>query len=196
MHTAAIHKENVQNSWDFGWDFDSLNDYNSENSSQLTQKAFSWQKLVSNIKSYIKGLNFGYKSKLHKKDIKYVNALASFNDKNSLVYSTDVNIINKHLNGENLDEFQNKIGKITADYFVISVGGRPNLLPEKICKNAKKFALTSDDIFYHNKSPNRTLVVGGGYIALECASFLNTLGFPVTLMTRAIFLRSNKIFMI
>lgn len=49
-------------------------------------------------------------------------------------------------------------------------------------------ALTSDDIFFI-KNPGKTLVVGGGYIAIECAGFLSGLNFDTTLMTRGKFLR-------
>lgn len=40
------------------------------------------------------------------------------------------------------------------------------------------------------KAPGRTLVVGGGYIGVEMAGILKSLGFPVTLMTRGMYLRS------
>jgi len=64
------------------------------------------------------------------------------------------------------------------------VGGRPKYLD---IENAN-LAITSDDIFFH-KNPKKTLVVGGGYIAIECAGFLSSLGFDTTLMTRGLFLR-------
>lgn len=49
-------------------------------------------------------------------------------------------------------------------------------------------AITSDDIFF-NKNPGKTLVIGGGYIAIECAGFLSSLHFNTSLMTRGKFLR-------
>lgn len=54
----------------------------------------------------------------------------------------------------------------------------------------KHVAITSDDIFSLNNSPGKTLIVGGGYVAMETAGFLSGLGFPVTLMTRRRFLTS------
>jgi len=51
-------------------------------------------------------------------------------------------------------------------------------------------AITSDDIFWRVRSePGRTLVVGGSYIALECAGFLQQIGYPVTVAVRSILLR-------
>ena len=66
------------------------------------------------------------------------------------------------------------------------MGGRPNYLDIE----NKYLALTSDDIFSIKKNPGKTLVVGGGYIAVECAGFLSGLKFDTTLMTRGLFLRS------
>ncbi len=33
-------------------------------------------------------------------------------------------------------------------------------------------------------APGKTLIVGGGYIAVECAGFLGTLGYDTSMMTR------------
>jgi pyruvate/2-oxoglutarate dehydrogenase complex dihydrolipoamide dehydrogenase (E3) component len=40
------------------------------------------------------------------------------------------------------------------------------------------------------KKPGNTLVVGGGYVAVEIAGFLAELGFNVSMMTRGDYLRS------
>ena len=52
-------------------------------------------------------------------------------------------------------------------------------------------AITSDDVFSLKKAPGKTLVIGGGYIALECAGLLAGLGYPITLMTRGLYLRGK-----
>ena len=69
---------------------------------------------------------------------------------------------------------------------MISVGGRPSYDIQTIfkrftklpvnCKNIKKYALSSDDIFYYGKDPKDTLIIGGGYIALELAGIIGQLG--------------------
>jgi pyruvate/2-oxoglutarate dehydrogenase complex dihydrolipoamide dehydrogenase (E3) component len=38
--------------------------------------------------------------------------------------------------------------------------------------------------------PGKTLVIGGGYVAVEIAGFLKGMGFPVSLATRGEYLRS------
>lgn len=50
--------------------------------------------------------------------------------------------------------------------------------------------MTSDDLFSLENDPGSTLVIGGGYIAIECAGFLNGLGKSVHILNRSTFLRS------
>lgn len=75
---------------------------------------------------------------------------------------------------------------MTADKIVIAVGGRPSYpnIP-----GDKEFGITSDDIFSLKKSPGKTLCIGASYIALECAGFLNGLGYKTSVMVRSILLR-------
>ena len=47
----------------------------------------------------------------------------------------------------------------------------------------------SDDLFWLKKPPGRTLLIGGGYVALECAGFLTHLGYPTAVMVRGPILR-------
>ena len=59
--------------------------------------------------------------------------------------------------------------------------------PESLRKSNVRI-LSSDDIF-SSSTPKKTLLIGGSYIALETASLLSSLGFPVTVLVRSIFLR-------
>lgn len=52
-----------------------------------------------------------------------------------------------------------------------------------------ELCISSDDIFWKKENPGKTLVIGAGYIALECAGFLNGLGNDVTVMVRDKFMR-------
>ena len=56
-------------------------------------------------------------------------------------------------------------------------------------KDLDKYAITSDDLFSLDHDPGKTLVIGGGYIAVECAGFLNGIGKDVTMINRSTFLR-------
>lgn len=77
---------------------------------------------------------------------------------------------------------------LKAKNFVIAAGNRPRNYPG--IPDLEKYAITSDDIFSLKEDPGKTLVIGGGYIAIECAGFLNGLGKEVILINRSTFLRS------
>lgn len=66
----------------------------------------------------------------------------------------------------------------------MAVGGKPYVMSESECKGFHH-AITSDDIFFLKEQPKKVLVLGGGYIASECASFLSKLGTKVILMNRS-----------
>uniref|UniRef100_A0A3B5M7B9 Thioredoxin reductase 2 n=1 Tax=Xiphophorus couchianus TaxID=32473 RepID=A0A3B5M7B9_9TELE len=99
-----------------------------------------------------------------------------------------------NLKGSLLDEHTvrglSKAGKevvLTAKNIVIATGGRPKY-PTEI-PGAVEHGITSDDIFWLEKSPGKTLVVGASYVALECAGFLTGIGLDATVMVRSDALR-------
>jgi len=53
----------------------------------------------------------------------------------------------------------------------------------------EEHAITSDDIFWRQQAPGKTLVVGASYVALECAGFLTAMGYDVTVVIRSVVLR-------
>ena len=74
----------------------------------------------------------------------------------------------------------------SAARVLIATGGRP-ILP---AFPGQEHALTSDDFFHLPIQPQRALVVGGGYVAVELTGILNSLGSAVTLAYRGpLFLR-------
>jgi len=68
----------------------------------------------------------------------------------------------------------------TAAHILVATGGRPSVpaLP------GSELGITSDQFFHLPALPKRTVVLGGGYIAVELASILNGLGSDVTLVYR------------
>nr|CAB3267402.1 thioredoxin reductase 3 [Phallusia mammillata] len=129
-----------------------------------------WTTLSSAVQMYIRSLNWGHKVQLTEKNITYINGKGSFVDKNTI-------------------QAVNKKGKKTiifGDNIVLAVGGRPRYpnIP-----GAEEHCISSDDIFWQQKPPGKTLVVGSSYVGLECAGFLHGLGFNTTLMIRSIPLR-------
>lgn len=75
---------------------------------------------------------------------------------------------------------------ITADRFLIAVGGTPNVPDVPGAEHIK----TSDDIFDLESFPEHIVIVGGGYIAVEFAGIFKGLGANVTQLYRSeMFLR-------
>ncbi len=77
-----------------------------------------------------------------------------------------------------LDANRLQIGdeQISADKFLIATGGTP-ALPDI---EGVELASISDDLFTLDKLPKKSVVVGGGYIAVEFAGILQGLGSQVT----------------
>merc|ERR1712137_1360226 len=135
------------------------------------EKGFDRDTLVEHTQDHIKSVNFGYKIGLRSAKVQYINAFATFVDAHTLQYTPPRSSETKTL---------------TAKYILIAIGGRP------VYDNRTKgneYAITSDDLFSLDQAPGKTLVVGGGYIALESAGFLHTFGYETTVMIRSIPLR-------
>lgn len=112
--------------------------------------------------------NYEYAQELKNAGVDYINAKASFKDQHTVSFS-----------------FNNESHDLKAKTFVIATGLRPRKypgIPEEYC-------ISSDDLFSLEKSPGETLVIGGGYIAIECAGFLSGLGNRVHLVNRSSFMR-------
>mmetsp|Transcript_9676 Transcript_9676/g.20026 ORF Transcript_9676/g.20026 Transcript_9676/m.20026 type:complete len:669 (+) Transcript_9676:85-2091(+) len=128
-----------------------------------------WDVAKMNIQNYIRGLNFKYRVRLREKSVQYLNKLATFKDAHT------VEVVDKKGNAN----------EITASRFLVAVGGRPSPLD---CEGGD-LAISSDDVFFLDKDPGKTLCVGASYISLECAGFLAGLGKDVTVAVRSILLR-------
>merc|ERR1712216_402882 len=83
----------------------------------------------------------------------------------------------------------------TAKYILLSAGGRPNKGPTTPASPpgggfpGADLCISSDDLFWLQEAPGKTLVVGAAYIALECAGFLTAMGYDTTITVRSMLLR-------
>lgn len=68
---------------------------------------------------------------------------------------------------------------VTAKHILIATGAAPHK-PEGV--PGIEHAITSNEIFHLRQRPERIVIVGAGYIALEFASLLNGLGSEVTIV--------------
>jgi len=190
FHTATLVGETVKEADKFGWEIghssqlsssESTSD-SSPHSSHASNLRHNWSALVSSIQSYIRSLNFGYRSRLMKDpNIEYLNMRGKLmKDPNA---ETNVNASSNDgsVRGVLVEAFDPRSGE--KRYFrprahiVVAVGGRPRYPP---IPGAKEFGITSDDIFSLPQHPGKTLVVGAGYISLETAGFLAGLQPQVT----------------
>lgn len=140
----------------------------------LLNAHFDWEQCASTVQGYVRSLNFSYKSGLRSAQVTYVNALATIKDRHTVAYKLQAS-----------DSAESKT--VTCKHLLVAVGGRPHV-PADV-PGAREFAYTSDDLFWLKKAPGKTLVVGGSYIALECAGFLTGMHFDCTVAVRSILLR-------
>lgn len=71
----------------------------------------------------------------------------------------------------------------------MATGGRPQT--ELDGTSGLELALTSDDVFSLPQQPKKVLVVGGGFVGTEIASFLQGLGSQVTMISHIDYVRGK-----
>lgn len=126
----------------------------------------SWKKMIENVNNNIFGLNWGYKMELMQSNVEYINELGSLVDAHTV----------------KLEDKDGKTRTISGKYICIAVGGRPSYIN---MPGLKEHAITSDDLFWLKQAPGKTLVIGAGYIAMECSGFLQSMGNPATVLVRS-----------
>jgi len=120
---------------------------------------FDWPTLLANKDREIARLNGVYERVLQNAGVEILRGRASVLGPNEV-----------SVNGK----------KITAKHILVATGSWPVIPPIP----GREHALSSNEAFFLKKLPERALVVGGGYIALEFASIFNGLGVKTTLSYR------------
>ncbi|MDE1460554.1 glutathione-disulfide reductase [Spartinivicinus poritis] len=132
---------------------------------QASEVSFEWTTLRDNKKQEISRLNGVYRNLLKNAGVKLIEGRASLADAHTV-----------------------KVGKkkYTAERILIATGGWP-YIPEF---PGSEHAITSNEVFDLDKFPQRIIVVGGGYIAVEFAGIFAGLGAETHLIYRRdLFLR-------
>ncbi|MGB5326375.1 MAG: glutathione-disulfide reductase [Pseudomonadales bacterium] len=126
---------------------------------QLDKPGFSWPTLRDNKTAEIERLNGVYAQ---------------------LLDNAGVTLLRGH--ARILEPHSVEVGgrRVSAERILVATGARPHIpvLP------GSDLAISSDDIFYLDVLPQKALVVGGGYIALEFAGILHGLGVEVEVSYR------------
>ena len=122
-----------------------------------------WEKLVTKRENFIGGITDWYHDYLADNKVEIIEGYATFIDDKTI-----------EVDGEHY----------TADHIVISTGGRP-IIPSGI--EGADLGMTSDGFFedLDEEQPQKVVVVGGGYIALEFAMLMRGLGSDVSILHQA-----------
>lgn len=125
----------------------------------VEQKGFSWATLVEKRDGYINGINTWYHGYLKDSNIDELVGFASFVDAHTL-----------DIDGK----------KVTAEHIMVSPGTTPTVpdIP------GAEYGITSDGFFALKEQPKRVAIIGSGYIAVEVAGVLNSLGTEVSMFLR------------
>jgi glutathione reductase (NADPH) len=118
-----------------------------------------WAALKASRDAYVTRLNGIYESNLDRSGVTYISGVASFVDDHTVAVGDE--------------HYQ-------AERIVIATGGRP-MVPNI---PGAELGITSDDFFALEERPQRVLVAGSGYIAVELAGVFNGLGSEVKLVVR------------
>ena len=122
-------------------------------------KGHDWNALKARRDAYIERLNGIYENNLDKRGVTYITGAASFVDANTV-----------SVDGREYE----------ADRIVIATGGKP-MVPDI---PGASLGITSDGFFELEERPQRALIAGSGYVAVELGGVFNTLGSDVQLVVR------------
>jgi glutathione reductase (NADPH) len=125
----------------------------------ITSPTHDWPALKSRRDAYVKRLNGIYEQELAKKDIEYIAGFAA-------------------LEGSNRVRVGDRL--LSADRVLIAAGGAP-IVPDL---PGAGLGITSDGFFELDTVPGRVAMVGSGYISVELAGMLRSLGAEVDLFVR------------
>ncbi|KAN0130348.1 glutathione-disulfide reductase [Lactarius tabidus] len=116
----------------------------------------------------------------------YIRWLNSIYDKNITGEGVAYHVGHAKLTSSTSIEIKREDGttySITTDKVVVATGGRP-VLPSDDEIPGASLGIDSDGFFALEDQPKRVVVVGAGYIAVELAGVLNTLGSETHLVAR------------
>lgn len=128
----------------------------------VPEASFDWTTLRDNKDKEIDRLNQIYIRNLNNSGVEIIDSRAVLKDAHTV-----------HLVGENRD--------VTADKILIATGATANV--DEDLKGAEH-AITSNEAFHLDALPEKVIVAGGGYIAVEFAGIFNGLGVDTTLLYR------------
>jgi len=118
-----------------------------------------WASLKARRDAYVTRLNGIYERNLDKRGVEYIQGAANFVDSHTLAVGDE---------------------HYRAERIAIATGGRP-MVPDI---PGAGYGIVSDDFFMLEERPQRVLIAGSGYIAVELGGVFNALGSDVSIVVR------------
>jgi glutathione reductase (NADPH) len=130
---------------------------------------FDWNRMKKKRDAYILKLNHIYGNGLDTAGVDFYQGEASFVDANSIQIKSSAN------------GTTSTTTTIRTKHTLIATGGRPHVPTEP---GVQEYTISSDGFFELEQLPETVVVVGAGYIAVELAGVLNSLGSKTHLAVR------------
>src|SRR5215203_2854629 len=128
----------------------------------VPEPRFDWATLIRNKDAEIARLESIYRANLEKAGVEIVDTRAVLEDAHTVRLTSSG-------------------ARVTARNILVAVGAHPTLEPRI---PGGELGITSNEVFHLERFPERILVIGGGYIAVEFAGVFAGLGSAVTLLHR------------
>ena len=138
---------------------ESLHYYGPEYGFTAENVDFDFETLKKNRDAYIERSRNAYQGSFQRNHVDFIEGYAKFIDAHTV-----------EVNGE----------QITADHIVIATGAKP-MVPDI---PGKELGIVSDDVFAWDELPASIAILGAGYIAIEMAGVLHSLGVQTKLFYR------------
>ena len=122
-------------------------------------RGHDWASLKARRDAYVTRLNGIYENNLDRRGVDYIQGAARFVDPHTLAVGDE---------------------QYRAERIVIATGGRP-MVPDI---PGAGYGIVSDDFFTLGERPQRVLIAGSGYVAVELGGVFNALGSEVNIVVR------------
>lgn len=123
------------------------------------KSSLNWSQMIANKNEEVERLHAVYRNRLQKSGASIITGRATLLDAHTVAVDG---------------------AQFSAERILIATGGWP-FIPEI---PGKQHVVTSNEMFFLDQLPNRIIIVGGGYIAVEFASILHGLGVDTTICLR------------
>ena len=124
---------------------------------RVSQSGIDWGKLVAGRNQYVADINGYWDGYVERIGATLIRGEARFVDSKTIAVGDQ---------------------RYSADHIVIATGGRP-IVPRM---PGHELGITSDGFFALEEQPKRVAIIGGGYIGVELAGVLRSLGTEVTVV--------------